>query len=1098
MANEKIELIIQAKDQASPAFGKVTGNVIGLNQALEVSQKAFSAISVAVSKTVGAYAKFETTLSKIKVTSKATTKEINAIEKAALDLGASTLFSASQVAEGFLVLAKSGKTVDQQLNLIKPTLDLATSGTIELAEAASFLSSTMGQFALNSKDATRIANTFVAASSSADQSVSQFAEALKQGGQTAKAAGFSFEETAILISALAESGVKASEAGTAVRGFSVRLARLGEAAGEQKKIMRELGLSFSQVNPQTNKLSVVFENLSKKLIRGRDPIDALNDAIILFGEEAGPKFIKVLRDGGPALDRMRDSFNGAANASDTARDSVGKTESRMIEFNNLLDSINTTIGKMSASFIQASLDITNSFLKSIDSLLKKLSLAKELFDKVTKGQDLSIFGEQLVALASLAKAWTSVGDAAGKAGGKIGEANGIQTKTIGAIADKLTAWEEALFDFQDGAEKLFAGIGKQAAGKVAGLSGAVQGAQTAGPIGAVVGGGMELLLSNEKLNKSLGKISEVLVKLVDPIAEALAPALEALVPLLSALSPVFKLIGKVLAISLVPLVEQIKILSHWMRQLIGALGGAFGGASKGVESFGEESEKAARKVGDAFTGLGESLGKLLPGLWDSFNGLWDGLSKSIEAIDLGGALEGIGKAFEGLVPLFAGALQGIGGLLGSIWDKITEAFRSVFSQSGKIIENIWDKISEIFGAIFNQFGSGVTNIWDKLRSILDPIFSRFGAGVTNIWDKIRDVFSGIFSQAGEGVTNIWDKISLVFSKIFNNAASFSKNIWTEIRNAFSKVFENVTGFAGNLWDSISSAFNRVFKDVGNVGRTILTKLKDAFQKIWDAILAYPRVVTSKLSAAFLKIWDVIRNASSMIFNSLRSAFNQLWAAIRTYHSTLTSAINGAFQKIWNAITGASVSIFNSLKDSFKKIWDMFSTAPFNIFNDLKKAFGDIFEKLASFDLVAWAKNLFGSIWDSILEMLGFKKKGSGKSDTVKFLQEGADKGIDSFQKKLDESNPFKSSFLGGNIVTAHEGGLLTQNDLFRMPGMAPNEGLIKAQSGERILSRADTGGTNGAPVNITFNVRSINPESQKEEIRQMLEEMALTGRLRIA
>ena len=69
---------------------------------------------------------------------------------------------------------------------------------------------------------------------------------------------------------------------------------------------------------------------------------------------------------------------------------------------------------------------------------------------------------------------------------------------------------------------------------------------------------------------------------------------------------------------------------------------------------------------------------------------------------------------------------------------------------------------------------------------------------------------------------------------------------------------------------------------------------------------------------------------------------------------------------------------------------------------------------------------------------------------------------------------------------------LTKDQLLRLPGMEPNAGLIKAHVGEKV------GPGGGGTMNVTFNVKALNPNEQVEEIRQLMETLFQTGRLRVS
>ncbi len=118
----------------------------------------------------------------------------------------------------------------------------------------------------------------------------------------------------------------------------------------------------------------------------------------------------------------------------------------------------------------------------------------------------------------------------------------------------------------------FAGIGNQFAGQVAGVSGGIAGFQAGGGLpGFAAGFFADLLLRSDKMQELIGTLNEALVTLIEPIVTALAPSLEALVPLLEELQPVFEVIGKALAISLGPLVFQLKLVTDILQHVDEAL-----------------------------------------------------------------------------------------------------------------------------------------------------------------------------------------------------------------------------------------------------------------------------------------------------------------------------------------------------------------------------------------------------------------------------------------------------------------------------------------------------------------------------------------------
>jgi len=85
---------------------------------------------------------------------------------------------------------------------------------------------------------------------------------------------------------------------------------------------------------------------------------------------------------------------------------------------------------------------------------------------------------------------------------------------------------------------------------------------------------------------------------------------------------------------------------------------------------------------------------------------------------------------------------------------------------------------------------------------------------------------------------------------------------------------------------------------------------------------------------------------------------------------------------------------------------------------------------------------------------------------------------------------------GGGFLGFQQGSLggLARDQLLRLPGMEAGAGLVKAHVGEQIIPKDQTGESGNTFI---FNIRAIDPMSQKEEIRQVVESLFLQRKLRV-
>ena len=86
---------------------------------------------------------FEYAISGVAATMGTTVDSIDAIKNKALELGASTKFTATEAADGFNILAMAGLSADEQLQAIGATLNLAAAGEMSMDDAAGYLTTTV-------------------------------------------------------------------------------------------------------------------------------------------------------------------------------------------------------------------------------------------------------------------------------------------------------------------------------------------------------------------------------------------------------------------------------------------------------------------------------------------------------------------------------------------------------------------------------------------------------------------------------------------------------------------------------------------------------------------------------------------------------------------------------------------------------------------------------------------------------------------------------------------------------------------------------------------------------------------------------------------
>jgi len=203
---------------------------------------------------------FEKTMRQVQVVVGLSDKAMSGLNKTARELGATTRFTATEAGEGMAFLARAGFETHDVMAMIPHTLNLATAAVIELGAASDMVANTIHQFNLTGRDAERVVDSLMITANSFNTTVFQLGNAMQYAGTFAGALGISLEETNVALGLMANTGIKSSMAGTALRGIFAALIKPTDKA---MRAIKRLGLTAADVNPAIHTLEEVFHSLNE-------------------------------------------------------------------------------------------------------------------------------------------------------------------------------------------------------------------------------------------------------------------------------------------------------------------------------------------------------------------------------------------------------------------------------------------------------------------------------------------------------------------------------------------------------------------------------------------------------------------------------------------------------------------------------------------------------------------------------------------------------------------------------------------------------------------------------------------------------------------
>ena len=186
-------------------------------------------------------ADFDRQMSTVQANTGATGAQLDQLRAAAIEAGASTVYSATDSADAINDLGKAGMSVTDILTGgLSGALNLAASDGMAVGDAAEYMANALSMFHLKGSQASQVADTLAAGAGKAVGNVSDFGEALNNCGAQANSFGMNVQETTGVLALFAQNGTIGAEAGTQLNSMLMKLAA---PSAEASNTMKELGIS---------------------------------------------------------------------------------------------------------------------------------------------------------------------------------------------------------------------------------------------------------------------------------------------------------------------------------------------------------------------------------------------------------------------------------------------------------------------------------------------------------------------------------------------------------------------------------------------------------------------------------------------------------------------------------------------------------------------------------------------------------------------------------------------------------------------------------------------------------------------------------------
>lgn len=719
---------------------------------------------------------FESAMSEVAAISGATGDDFEDLSQKAKDMGAATKFSASEAAEAFKYMAMAGWKTEDMLSGIEGVLNLAAASGEALGTTSDIVTDALTAFGLTASDAAHFSDVLAAASNNANTNVSMLGESFKYVAPVAGAMGYSVEDTSIALGLMANSGIKASQAGTALRTIMTNMAKPTDTVATA---MEALGLSLTDSEGNMKSLGVIMEDL-RAGFNGLTEAEQANLAASLAGKEGMSGLLAIVN----ATEKDFNSLNEAIYGADGTAGRMAETmqdnlSGQLVILKSALEGIAISFGELLLPAVKSVVSWLQNLADKINSLSdsQKEAIVKIAAVVAAIGPALLIVGKLIKTLGSLPTTLKSV-----KAGftvlkGAIGSISAPVVAVIAIVATLAAAFKhlwETNEEFRENITAIWESI------KAA--------------FSEFTDGILERINS---LGFEFESITEVLSAIWNGFCELLAPVFEG----------AFNYIALVLSTVFDTL---LSLADFFIAVFSGDWEAAWESVKQIFYTIGEFLMKrfelvvdTLKSVADVFLGwFGSTWDKAWGAIKQFFVDTWNAVV-SFFTTTAKSIVTGVSNFIDTVVEFFENLPETLAYWLGFALGKIAAWIVNLGKKAAEAGPKFVDAVVKFFSELPGKIENWLTKTIQKLSSWGTNAKNKATEAGSNFVNSVVSYLSQLPDKFNTWLTKVLTYLSGIPSKMYNIGKSMLKNLWDGLKS----VWNDLWSWVSRIGDKISSTFS---------------------------------------------------------------------------------------------------------------------------------------------------------------------------------------------------------------------------------------------------------------------------------------------------
>ena len=372
--NQETERISQEEErlkQMTDSIGGVNNALQGMQAMAMITADAVQKVDSAIMTCIEGAGQLEYTMDGVKAVSGATEEETQRLTQTAKDLGATTIYTAGEIAQSLQTMGLAGADAEEMISGIPAVVSLAASAGEDLNSMTSIVMDGMNAFGLSGKDAVNeFADTLAKTATSSNTTVSVLGESLSYVEGTAANLGYSIQDVSLALAVMANNSLKGSVSGSALNTTLTRMSGANQVAAAE---MDALGLSMYNADGTAKDLGTFLNELRAAFQGfGGDAQAAQVAAYKLAGQRGMRGLLSIVNTSDEEWKKMTEdiyNFQGAAEEMSNTRLDNYAGQVKLLE--SAWDALKTSIGEQFLPVGRSAAELLTGIIDKVNGLVQK-------------------------------------------------------------------------------------------------------------------------------------------------------------------------------------------------------------------------------------------------------------------------------------------------------------------------------------------------------------------------------------------------------------------------------------------------------------------------------------------------------------------------------------------------------------------------------------------------------------------------------------------------------------------------------------------------------------------------------------------------------